>query len=240
MGWLTGSAWLIDLMNAQKSSPVTVLTREELSRRLALGRMPDGGFSDDGDLPGTQPGRSLTPAAVLIGILERAEPMVLFTQRTAHLNDHAGQISFPGGRRDPGDRDAAHTALRETEEETGLSSGAIEVIGHLPDYRTGTGFLVTPVVGWVKTPPDPAEYAFDEFEVAEVFEVPLGFLLDPRNHKLETAMFKGRMRTYHAIPWQGRYIWGATAGMLQTLCRAVAGDCGSGLAGPVVSPQDSG
>ncbi len=211
-----------------------------MSSRLALGHVPGGGFSDDGDLSQMQTGRSLTPAAVLIGILARAEPMVLFTQRTAHLKDHAGQISFPGGRRDPGDRDAAHTALRETEEETGLAARAIDVIGHLPDYRTGTGFVVTPVVGWVNTPPASDGYSFDAFEVAEVFEVPLAFLLDPRNHRLETAMFKGRMRTYHAIPWQGRYIWGATAGMLQTLYRAVAGDCGSTMINGVVAPLDSG
>ena len=220
-----------------------MLTREELARRLqarATALDVGGGFSDDGDLAQPPPDRPLTPAAVLIGILARAEPMVLFTQRTAHLNDHAGQISFPGGRRDPGDRDVVHTALRETEEETGLAASAIEVIGQIPDYTTGTGFIVTPVVGWVQSPPDPREYSHDEFEVAEVFEVPLAFLLDPRNHRLETAMFKGRMRTYHAMPWQGRYIWGATAGMLLTFYRMVAGADRQAVLDPVASPQDSG
>jgi 8-oxo-dGTP pyrophosphatase MutT (NUDIX family) len=213
-----------------------MLSRDELARLLAVAAAAPGGFSDDGDLPHPRPAQQLTPAAVLIGVLNRAEPAVLFTQRTAHLNDHAGQISFPGGRRDPGDRDAAATALRETEEETGLAASAIEVIGRIPDYTTGTGFLVTPVVGWVETPPGHGEYSHDAFEVAEVFEVPLAFLLDPKNHRRETAMFKGRMRTYHAMPWQGRYIWGATAGMLLSFYRVVTGAAGQ----PVEAPQDSG
>ncbi|MBL8518265.1 MAG: CoA pyrophosphatase [Betaproteobacteria bacterium] len=216
-----------------------MLTRNELARMLAA-EAAAGGFSDDGDLPHPRPAVELTPAAVLIGVLNRAEPTVLFTQRTAHLNDHAGQISFPGGRRDPGDRDAAHTALRETEEETGLAAHRIEVIGRIPDYTTGTGFLVTPVVGWVETPPAPSEYSHDAFEVAEVFEVPLAFLLDPTNHRRETAMFKGRMRSYHAVPWQGRYIWGATAGMLLSFYRAVTGAAGRSVEVPVAAPLDSG
>jgi len=221
-----------------------MLSRVELQSLLARAAQDAGGFSDDGDLPPdlaqAQPAQSLTPAAVLIAVLNRAEPTVLFTQRTAHLNDHAGQISFPGGRRDPGDRDAAHTALRETEEETGLVASAIEVLGNIPNYRTGTGFLVTPVVGWVHAPPEPGEYSHDEFEVAEVFEVPLAFLLNPANHRQETAMFKGRLRTYHAMPYQGRYIWGATAGMLLSFYRVVTGAAGQVVHEPVTAPQDSG
>lgn len=217
-----------------------MLSRDELLRRLAAADAAPGGFSDDGDVPHPRPVQALTPAAVLIGILNRGEPTVLFTQRTAHLNDHAGQISFPGGRRDPDDRDAAHTALRETEEETGLAASRIEVLGQIPDYTTGTGFLVTPVVGWVESPPAPGEYSHDAFEVAEVFEVPLSFLLDPRNHRRETALFKGRMRTYHAMPWQGRYIWGATAGMLLSFYRVVTGAGGQRVEEPLTAPLDSG
>jgi len=220
-----------------------MLSRDSLRHLLERAAQDPGGFSDDGDVPPelqVQPLESLTPAAVLIAVLNRAEPTVLFTQRTAHLNDHAGQISFPGGRRDPGDRDATHTALRETEEETGLIAGAIDVLGHIPNYRTGTGFLVTPVVGWVESPPGPGEYSHDEFEVAEVFEVPLAFLLNPANHRLETALFKGRLRTYHAMPWQGRYIWGATAGMLLSFYRVVTGASGRVAGEPMAAPQDSG
>lgn len=216
-------------------------TRDEMLRRLALAaERPAEGFSDDGDLPQPRPARELTPAAVLIAVLARSEPTVLFTQRTAHLNAHAGQISFPGGRKDPEDRDPIHTALREAEEETGLAAERVEILGTIPDYTTGTGFRVTPVVGWVSAPPGPSEYSHDPFEVAEVFEVPLAFLLDPRNHRRETAMFKGRLRTYHAMPFQGRYIWGATAGMLLTFYRTLVGVDGQPLMEPVTAPLDSG
>ena len=122
----------------------------------------------------------LVPASVLFGIVLRENgPSVLLTQRTAHLKDHAGQISFPGGRAEPQDASPADTALRETQEEIGLSPSHIEIFGYLPQYYTGTGFVVTPVVGLL-TPP--FELQPDPFEVAEIFEVPLSFLLDPANH----------------------------------------------------------
>jgi 8-oxo-dGTP pyrophosphatase MutT (NUDIX family) len=218
-----------------------MLSREQLAGLLRAAAM-DGaqGFSDDGDWPNPSPKarHELTPAAVLIPVINRAGmPTVMFTQRTAHLHDHAGQISFPGGRKDPGDVDAADTALRETEEETGLPRDRVEILGSIPDYSTGTGFLVTPVVGWIESP---AAYKPDPFEVAEVFEVPLSFLLDPRNHRQETALFKGRMRTYYAMPWQGRYIWGATAGMLLTFYRVIAGAQGIQAEPPVRMALDSG
>jgi 8-oxo-dGTP pyrophosphatase MutT (NUDIX family) len=141
---------------------------------------------------------------------------LLLTQRTAHLHDHAGQISFPGGRVDPDDVDAVATALRETEEEIGLSRRHIEVIGSLPDYFTGTGFQVTPVVGLVHPPFD---LAADEFEVAEIFEVPLHFLMDGANHQRRSAEFPGKpgRRTFYAMPFQHYFIWGATAAMLRNL-----------------------
>lgn len=216
-----------------------MLSRDELAALLRAAEANAAqGFSDDGDWPNPKARAELTPAAVLVPVINRGgEPTVMFTQRTPHLKDHAGQISFPGGRKEPEDVDAAHTALRETEEETGLPRDRIEVLGRIPDYTTGTGFIVTPVVGWVESP---AAYAPDPFEVAEVFEVPLGFLLDPRNHRQETALFKGRMRTYYAMPWQGRYIWGATAGMLVSFYRVIAAAQGREPAAPLSVRADSG
>lgn len=160
---------------------------------------------------------TLTPAAILFPIvLHAGQPTVLLTQRTAHLRDHAGQISFPGGRMEAKDEGPVAAALRETEEEIGLSSRHVEIVGFLPDYRTGTGFCVTPVVAFV-TPP--FELQPDPFEVAEIFEVPLAFLLDPANHRQHEIQWRGRLRKYHAMPYGERYIWGATAGMIVSLCR---------------------
>lgn len=157
----------------------------------------------------------LTPAAVLFPIVRRTGgDTVLLTQRTAHLKDHPGQISFPGGRVEPEDTSAIHTALRETREEIGLAEEHVEILGFLPEYRTGTGFRVTPVVGLVTPPfalvPDP-------FEVAEVFEVPLAFLLDSANHQRHSLHYKGALRQYYAMPYQDYFIWGATAGMIHSL-----------------------
>ena len=158
------------------------------------------------------------PAAVLVPLVQRERGLtVLLTQRTAHLYDHAGQISFPGGRVEDADASARHTALRETEEEIGLVPGAVDVIGSLPDYVVASGYQVTPIVGVI-------EHEFtlrlDEFEVAEVFEVPLAFLMDPVNHERRTVEIDGVRRTFYAMPYQGRrryFIWGATAAMLRNL-----------------------
>ncbi len=159
----------------------------------------------------------IRPAAVLVPLLARGSELnVLLTRRTAHLYDHAGQISFPGGRVDAGDRDAKHTALRETEEETGLPAEAIDVLGTLPEYVTATGYAVTPVVGLVERP---FTLKLDAFEVEEAFEVPLAFLMDPAHHERRRVVFEGVARTFYAMPWvaqQRRYfIWGATAAMLR-------------------------
>lgn len=163
----------------------------------------------------------LTPAAVLLPVVVRPEELtVLFTQRTAHLHDHAGQVSFPGGRREVSDPSPVFTALRETTEEIGLTSERVEVLGLLPEYRTGTGFSVTPVVGLVHPP---FELAPDSFEVAEVFETPLSFLLDPANHQRHSIEVGGIVRQYYAMPYQGHFIWGATAGMLVSLYRLLLG-----------------
>ena len=159
--------------------------------------------------------QELTPAAVLFPIVLRdAGHTVLLTQRTAHLRDHAGQISFPGGRVEADDASPIHTALRETEEEIGLAREHVEVLGFLPEYRTGTGFRVMPVVGLVRPPFD---LAIDPFEVAEAFEVPLAFLLDPANHKRHSLHYRGALRHFFAMPYGDYFIWGATAGMIRSL-----------------------
>ena len=156
-------------------------------------------------------------AAVLIPLIAHPQGLtVLFTQRTPHLKSHAGQVSFPGGRVEPGDASAEFTALREAEEEIGLPGRSVEVLARLPDYRTRTGFRVTPVIGLV-TPP--LELAPDPHEVAEVFEVPLAFLLEPRNRQRRTRKFQGQTVGYYVFEYQGRVIWGATAGMLVNLYR---------------------
>lgn len=157
------------------------------------------------------------PASVLLPVVARSDGLtLLLTQRTAHLHDHAGQVSLPGGRMDPTDTSAIETALRETEEEVGLHRRHIEVLGTLPDYFTGTGFQVTPVVALVQPPFD---LRADPFEVAEIFEVPLAFLMDGMNHQrrtIELPNSAGR-RTFYAIPYERFFIWGATAGMLRNL-----------------------
>lgn len=163
-------------------------------------------------LPRTQENGRLRPASVLIPLVDRGGHIsVLFTQRTDHLNHHPGQISFPGGRAEPYDLDAVATALRETEEEIGLPPEKVEIIGCLDDYLTRTGFAITPVVGLIQPPftvdPDPNE-------VADVFEVPLNFLMDKRNHRLDQRPFEGHQRKFYAMRYEQRYIWGATAGML--------------------------
>jgi 8-oxo-dGTP pyrophosphatase MutT (NUDIX family) len=170
----------------------------------------------DHDLnPGMLKPNELVPAAVLVPIVERNDGLtVLLTQRTDHLTAHAGQISFPGGRVE--DIDASHeaAALRETEEEVGLRSEHIEIVGQLDLYVTRTGFEVTPVVGIVTPPfslnPDP-------FEVADVFEVPLSFIVDPANHQKHARLYNGIQRQFYVLPYENRYIWGATAGMLVNL-----------------------
>jgi len=174
-------------------------------------------YGDDGT-----EGRELaaTPAAVLIPLVAHPEGLtVLFTQRTTHLKSHSGQVSFPGGRAEPGDASAEFTALREAEEEIGLPAARVEVLARLPDYRTRTGFRVTPVVGLL-TPP--LELAPDPREVAEIFEVPLAFLLDERNRERRTREYQGQTVGYYAFKYESRVIWGATAGMLVNLYRMLA------------------
>jgi 8-oxo-dGTP pyrophosphatase MutT (NUDIX family) len=149
---------------------------------------------------------------VLIGIVDRPqEPAVLLTQRTDHLRDHAGQISFPGGRIEPGDASTAAAALREAEEEIGLDPARVEILGELAPYDTVTGFRIHPVVGWVAPP---FALRLDRYEVADAFEVPLRFVVDPLNHRRHSLRRGALTRGYYVLPYQGRFIWGATAGML--------------------------
>lgn len=185
--------------------------------------VPDSGqfVQEKSVLPGEDaPLDALTPAAVLFGIVAHpeGEPTVLLTKRTAHLRDHPGQISFPGGRIEAEDQSPLHAALREAEEEIGLPASQVDVLGYLPEYRTGTGFRVIPVVARIRPPlvlrPDP-------FEVAEVFEVPLAFLLDPQNHERHEAHYRGALRAFHAMTYGPYFIWGATAGMIMSLYHAV-------------------
>jgi 8-oxo-dGTP pyrophosphatase MutT (NUDIX family) len=189
------------------------LNAEELRRRLA-GRPAPGSaeYGDDGA------GRAgTTAAAVLVPVIVHpGELTVLFTQRTAHLRAHAGQVSFPGGRAEPGDPSAEFTALREAGEEIGLVPARVQIIGRLADYHTRTGFRVAPVVGLIEPP---LELLPDPHEVDHVFEVPLAFLLDPRNRQRRTREFQGRTVGFYVFEYQNRTIWGATAGILVNLYR---------------------
>ena len=168
----------------------------------------------------TPPSAALRPAAVLVPLIDHAGGMsVLLTQRTAHLSAHAGQISFPGGRIEEHDPDEIAAALRETEEEVGLPRDRVSVVGRLDTYVTGTGFEITPIVGIVAPP---FALAIDPYEVAEAFEVPLAFILDSRNHQRIERAVGARSRCFFVLPFEGRNIWGATAGILVNLAEVLA------------------
>ena len=168
----------------------------------------------EGDLPEERALASV-PAAVLVGITDRPDPGVILTVRREHLRTHGGQVAFPGGRVDPGE-DSVAAALREAWEELGLDPGAAEIIGAIDPYRTVTGYVVTPVLAVVQ-PDQPLSP--HEHEVADWFEAPLAFVLDPSNQQYKSALFQGRERHYYEIMWGERRIWGATASMIVNLSR---------------------
>jgi len=192
--------------------------RDWLAERLARPAPPTAqNLSDGFRLPGRE--GEPKPAAVLVPLVNRPHGLqVLLTQRSADLPDHPGQISFPGGRVEPDDPSLAAAALREAAEEVGLPRAQVAVLGQLAEYETVTGYRVTPVVGWVEPP---FTLVADPIEVAEIFEVPLAFLLDPANQQRHFRMLGTRRRDYWAIPFGERYIWGATAAMLLILDRTL-------------------
>jgi len=197
------------------------LTHGELAR-LFDRRLDFAGLASPGDLRlhGSEEGApsSLRDAAVLIGIVARASGLnVILTRRPDHFNSHPGQVAFPGGRIDPIDPGPIEAALREAEEEIGLSPSLVEVRGVIEPFATGTGFKIFPVVGFVDSH---FVAKINADEVAEEFEVPFAFLMDPKNHQQKTAEFRGRLRTYYEMPYGGQRIWGATAHMIVKLyCR---------------------
>ena len=207
-----------------------MLNRENISARLSntkIGRWGSGMarceriIRGDNDLnPQMSMPTETKAAAVLVPLVLREEEItVLLTQRTNHLKAHAGQVSFPGGRVEKTDDSREAAALRETEEEIGVTREHIELIGHLDIYMTRTGYEITPVVGFLRPP---FQVTPDPFEVAEVFEVPLNFLIAPANHQLMAREDKGSKRQFYAMQYQERYIWGATAGMLVNLSELLA------------------
>jgi 8-oxo-dGTP pyrophosphatase MutT (NUDIX family) len=201
------------------------ITSDEVRRRFGgLIRGEARGVIQRGDHdlnPGISPVSDCRRAAVLVPLVERDGGLsVLLTLRTAHLSNHAGQVAFPGGRIEDSDADPLAAALRETEEEIGLSREHVEPIGQLDPYVTRTGFMVTPIVALVHPP---FSLALDAHEVADAFEVPLDFLLDPVNRQKHFNDFQGSRRYYYVFPYPDRHIWGATAGMLVNLADVLTG-----------------
>ena len=196
------------------------LSRDEIAARLAQPSVAPR--AEDKHVVALPPGARMTLAAVLVPLIPRAgEVNVLLTQRTAHLNDHPSQISFPGGRVEGGDENRIETALREAAEEIGLARNRVDILGALPDYDMPSGFRISPVIGWIEPP---FAMKLDPFEVESAFEVPLSFVFDPANHQRRSYYFNNRHRDYLAMPFEGRYIWGATAGMLYSLYRQLMAD----------------
>jgi 8-oxo-dGTP pyrophosphatase MutT (NUDIX family) len=196
------------------------LTRERIARGLARPAPPPA--PDDLPLVARADGARVTEAAVLVPLVNRPDGLqLLLTQRTPHLDNHAGQISFPGGRVEEADADREETALRETEEEIGLPRSAVALLGQLPLYENLSGFRITPVVGWIEPP---LELKPDPFEVAAAFEAPLAHFLDTARYQRREYHFRDRHRHYFAIPYEGRYVWGATAAMLYSFARMLAMD----------------
>ena len=194
--------------------------RERLSFDVPPGLLDPGIIPESGD-SGTERmleiiarEQPIRPAAVLVPVVDHPQPTVLLTQRSAHLADHAGQIAFPGGKIDATDASPLDTALREAREEVGLKREYIEPIGYLGLYGTSFGFRILPTLARVKPG---FKLVLSQAEVDDTFEVPLSFLMNPANHQVQSKEFRGMLRSYYAMPYGPRYIWGATAGMLRML-----------------------
>lgn len=229
MRWETGDKSIAAMLDNAMAGPDFSSNRMDLERLRALAQSrllqrpaaaedaisspSDYDLNPDVQQPAAE---SLKPAVVLVPIVARATLNVLLTERTGHLSSHAGQIAFPGGRPEEADRDVIATALRETQEEIGLDPAHVETLGYVEPYRTGTGYLITPVVGLVA----PYEaLTINHHEVADAFEVPFDFLMNAGNHRIDTKFWRGADRRYYAMPYEERYIWGATAGIIRTLYR---------------------
>ena len=210
-----------------KNEPVAINAAEFFARsRARLGFDVPAGLFDPNIVPiSGDPGtdkmlqiisreQPIRPAAVLIPVVDHPDPTVLLTQRAVHLNDHGGQIAFPGGKIEATDASPVDAALRETEEEVGLSREFVEPIGYLDLYGTGFGFRILPTVARVKPG---FSLSINHSEVDDAFEVPLSFLMNPANHQVHSKEFRGMERFYYAMPFAERYIWGATAGILRVL-----------------------
>lgn len=205
-----------DVATAMRLMARGTLTRYDTYK---LGPLPSSGIPYDRAVK-----MKRTPAAVLVPLIEaQGSFSVLLTMRPADMKKHAGQIAFPGGRMEQGDADAVACALREAEEEVGLDPAQVEILGRLDPYLTITGYEVTPVVGAILGPVTPVP---DPIEVADAFEVPLDFLLDPENHQRVEREFNGLRRAYYAVPYHERYIWGATAGMILNFYDILTGAAG--------------
>ena len=170
----------------------------------------NSGITDLSDLE-----QDIRPAAVLVPLIRYSDKLnILLTRRSEHLSTHAGQIAFPGGKVDDTDHGPVAAALRETEEEVGIQRNHVDILGHLDSYQTGSGFRILPIVGIIN---EGYSYKLEVNEVDEIFEVPLDFLMSPENHKRESIFWKNKDRHYYAMPYENRYIWGATAGIIRNL-----------------------
>ena len=205
----------VDGIAGEAAVPAERLTVDWLRARFAAPPPWSPEQVDEGRLHLDGARHAAVRASVLVPLVRREAGLtLLLTQRTAHLSKHAGQVSFPGGRAETSDTSVVDTALRETEEEVGLDRQHVEVLGTLPDYATGSGFLVTPVVALVQPP---FTLQADPSEVADIFEVPLAFLMDGQHHQRIMAPASSGRHMFYAMPYQQFYIWGATAGMLRNL-----------------------